>query len=160
MRAKLAIAAVAALLAAPAFADSHAGMGDVEKGESVFKKCKSCHAITDADGEKIVKGGRNGPNLYGVIGRVAGVDEVFGKKYSKSMVAAGEAGLVWDEATFVEYVQDPSKFLKTYLDDKKAKGKMAFKLKKDMADVYAYLATFSPAMDMEEGAEEAEATSG
>ena len=63
------------------------------------------------------------------------------KKYGKSLVAAGTQGLVWNETDFVAYVADPKKFLKTYLDDKKAKSKMAFKLKNtdDQANVWAYL---------------------
>jgi cytochrome c len=132
------IATSAALLALalPAFAE-----GDAAAGEKIFKKCKSCHAITDASGEEIVKGGKTGPNLYGVIGRPAGSVEGF--KYSKSMSAAGEAGLVWDEALVAEFVQDPNEFLKARLDDSSAKSKMSFKLKKGGEDVAAYLATFS-----------------
>jgi cytochrome c len=60
------------------------------------------------------------------------------------MVEAGEKGLVWDDATFVEYVQDPTNFLKTYLDDPSAKGKMIFKLTSGMEDVVAYLKSVAP----------------
>ena len=54
---------------------------------------------------------------------------------------AGAKGLVWNEADFVAYVADPKEFLKSYLGDKKAKSKMAFKLKdaEDQANVWAYL---------------------
>ncbi len=130
-------AAAAALIALtlPAYAQ-----GDAAAGEATFKKCKSCHSITDAEGEKIVKGGKVGPNLYGVIGRAAGSVEDF--KYSKSMSAAGEAGLVWDEALVAEYSHDPNAFLAAQLDDPKAKSKMTFKLKNGGEDVAAYLATF------------------
>ena len=62
----------------------------------IFNKCKTCHAITAADGTVIQKGGKVGPNLYGVVGRQAGTYPDF--KYGPSMVAAGEKGLVWDEA--------------------------------------------------------------
>ena len=63
------------------------------------------------------------------------------------MIAAGAAGLVWAEAKFIEYVQDPQAFLKTQLADKSAKGKMAFKVKNAemAADVYAYLVSLAPA---------------
>ena len=91
------------------------------------------------------KGAKIGPNLYGVFGRQAGSLEGF--KYGKDLVAAGAAGLVWDEAQFVEYVQNPAAFLKANLNKPNAVAKMAFKLK-DAAtaeDVYAYLAQFSPA---------------
>lgn len=134
---RLIAAAIAALIAAPAFA-----AGDVEKGEKGFKKCKSCHSIVSDDGEVIVKGGKTGPNLYGVIGRTAGTFEGF--KYGKSTIAAGEAGLVWDEATFEKYVMDPSAFLKEYLDDGSAKSKMSFKLKKGGEDIFAYLQSVGP----------------
>lgn len=137
-----AIAALAAAtLAAPAWA-----AGDVEAGKKVFNQCSTCHVVADAAGE--VLAGRNaktGPNLYGVIGRQAGSYPEF--KYSDDMIAAGAKGLAWDEATFVEYVQGPTAFLKTYLDDPKAKGKMQYQLKKaaDAENVYAFLVSLAPA---------------
>lgn len=143
------IAALAlGLMAGPLMADGHA-TGDAEAGEKVFKKCKACHMVADAEGEVIVKGGKTGPNLYGLYTRVAGSEEDFGKKYGKSLVAAGEAGLEWNEADFVKYVADPKQFLRDYLDDKKAKSKMSFKLKKDedAANVWAYLVSVGPAAE-------------
>jgi len=122
------------LTAVPALAE-----GDAEKGEKGFNKCKACHMIVSDAGETIVKGGKTGPNLYGVVGRTAGTAEGF--KYGADLVKAGENGLVWDEATFSEYTQDPRSFLKTYLDDTSAKSKMSFKLKKGAEDIYAYLAS-------------------
>ncbi len=128
--------AIVGLLALPAYAE-----GDAEAGKKTFNKCKSCHLIADPAGEVIVKGGKTGPNLYGIAGRTAGTVEGF--KYGDSLVAAGESGLVWDEANFVEYAQDPKTFLKTYLDDTAAKSKMTFKLKKGGEDVYAYIVSVS-----------------
>jgi cytochrome c len=128
----------ATLFAAPAFAEGHAS-GDAGKGAKSFNKCKSCHVIVSDAGETIVKGGKTGPNLYGLVGRTAGTVE--GYKYGKSLVAAGEAGLVWDEEQFVAYALDPKKFLQEYLDDSKARSKMSFKLKKGGEDIYAYLAS-------------------
>ena len=129
------LAAVLALTfsAAPVFAE-----GDIEAGQKAFNKCKSCHQIVSDAGDEIVKGGRVGPNLYGVIGRQAGVTDF---KYGDDLVAAGEAGLVWDTANLAEYVADPRGFLRTYLDDSKAKSKMAYKLKSGGEDVAAYLAS-------------------
>jgi cytochrome c len=135
---------VAALLAlsfaAPAFADGHL-LGDPEAGEKGFGKCKSCHMIEDASGNTIVKGGRTGPNLYGVVGRTAGAGDF---KYGDDLVKAGEAGLVWDQENLVAYVADPRAFLREYLDDSKAKSRMSFKLKKGAEDVAAYLVTVGP----------------
>ena len=129
-----------ALMSSSVFADGHA-TGDAEAGQKVFNKCKACHAIVDADGETIMKGGRTGPNLYGLYARVAG----------KSLIAAGEAGLEWDEENFVKYVADPKKFLVEYTDDTRAKSKMSFKLKKEQAakDVWAYLVSVGPAVEAE-----------
>ena len=140
---KSTIAALTATIALtlPAYA-----AGDAENGEKEFRKCKSCHMIASAD-ETIVKGGRTGPNLYGVIGRTAGSYEDF--NYGDDIVAAGEAGLVWDTTNMVEYLADPKAFLQAYLEDDGAKSKMTFKLK-DGEDVAAYLATFSEG-EMEEG---------
>ena len=136
MTSKIYAAVAAVLLATPVFAE-----GDAAAGEKAFNRCKSCHTITADDGTTIVRGGRTGPNLYGVIGRQAGTYEDF--RYGKDLVAAGEAGLVWDEATFETYLQDPRAFLVDYLDSKKARSKMAFKLRDGGEDIYAYLVSVS-----------------
>lgn len=139
----LAAAALAmSFMAAPAFADGHAS-GDAEAGAKVFNKCKACHMIRDEDGNDIVKGGRTGPNLYGILGRVAGTADF---KFGPSMIEAGENGLVWNEEEFVKFVSDPKKFLVAYNDDKRAKSKMSFKLRKDeeKANVWAYLVSVGP----------------
>ncbi|KIC45069.1 MAG: cytochrome c family protein [Ruegeria sp.] len=129
-------AAIVGLLAVPAFAE-----GDADAGKKAFNKCKSCHMIADPAGEVIVKGGKTGPNLYGISGRTAGTVEDF--RYGDSIVEAGANGLVWDEETFVAYTQDPKAFLKDYLDQTSAKSKMTFKLKKGAEDVYAYIVSVS-----------------
>ena len=48
---------------------------------------------------------------------------------------------MWDAALLDEYVKDPKKFLKAYLDDATARSKMNFKLRKGGEDVAAYLAS-------------------
>lgn len=131
-----------ALIGAPAFADGHAS-GDANAGKKVFNKCKACHMIQDADGEKIVKGERTGPNLYGIYTRVAGSTDF---KYGDALVEAGEGGLAWDEEAFVKYVSDPKEYLVEVTGDTRAKSKMSFKLRKaeDAADVWAYLVSVGP----------------
>ena len=129
---KYVLIAAATLLAVPAFAQ------DAAKGEAEFKKCKACHAITADDGTEIQKGGKTGPNLYGVIGRpVASLDYAYGD----SIKAVGATGAIWDEATLAAYLADPSAWLKEQTGDAAAKSKMAFKLAKGGADVAAYLAS-------------------
>lgn len=130
-------AATLALAALPARAE-----GDAAKGEREFNKCKSCHTVTAPDGSDIVKGGRTGPNLYGLIGRPAASTEF---KYGASLAAAGAKGLVWDAANFSDYTTDPAAFLKTYLDDPAARSNMTFKLRRGAEDIAAWLAEVAPA---------------
>lgn len=137
----LLVIAAATLVAPAALAD-----GDADKGKKTFKKCKACH--------KIGEGAKNGtgPLLNDVMGRAAGTAE--GYKFSDSMIAAGAAGLVWNEETLTAYLENPKKYLQEYLDDSGAKTKMALKLKKekDRVNVVAYVATFSA--PVEEAVEE------
>lgn len=120
--------AAAIVLAAPNLAQAQ----DASAGERIFKRCAVCHGIGDAN--KPI-----GPSLNGVIGRTAGTQEDFAKKYSKAMVAAGEGGLVWTVENIDEYITDPKK--------KVPGNKMAFpglKKEDERADVIAYIAQFSP----------------
>ena len=126
----LTLSAIVAALATPVLAE-----GNADAGKKVFAKCAVCHGIGDT--KKPI-----GPNLNGVIGRKAGTEAEFlakkGAGYSKAMIAAGEGGLVWDEAQIAEYITDPKK--------KIPGNKMAFpglKEEQDRLDVVAYIKTFS-----------------
>ena len=132
MKINILAATVLLVSVSPAFAD-----GDAAKGESEFKKCKACHSIVAADGTEIVKGGKTGPNLFGVVGRPAASVADF--KYGDGLAAAGAAGLVWDEELIAEYVKDPTAFIDTHGGE--GKSKMTFKLAKGGEDVAAYLAS-------------------
>ncbi len=137
-----------ALLAAPAFADGHlAASGDAEAGESAFRQCQSCHVVENADGEVLAgRAAKTGPNLYGVVGRAYGAVEDF--RYSDIIVAAGEGGAIFDEASFVAYVQDPTPHLQEVTGDN-GRGKMSYKVRKeeDALNLYAFLAQFSDGAD-------------
>jgi cytochrome c len=116
----------AAIFAAPAMAAE----GDPAAGETVFKKCATCH---------VLEVGKNkvGPSLAGVIGRQPGTVE--GYKYSKAMMDFGQ-GKVWDDALLVSYLHNPKVVVKG--------TKMAFaglKTDQEIADVIAYIKTASPA---------------
>lgn len=140
---RLAITALGlAMLGAHAFAAEHAS-GDADAGETVFNKCKACHSVIDDEGEVVVRGGRNGPNLYGVYQRVAGTADF---RYGDSIVEAGEQGLEWDEEHFLQYVADPQDFLEEYLDNSRARSNMSFKLRdeEEAKNVWAYLVSVGP----------------
>ncbi|WP_372885080.1 cytochrome c family protein [Shimia sp.] len=126
----LAAAVIAGGMAAGAAAQ------DAARGEQVFRKCKSCHQIG--------AGARNrtGPVLTGVVGRQAG--SYPGYRYGASMRAAGAAGLVWSEALLMDYLADPSGFLRDYLGDDGAKARMGFRLRdaQDRRDVISFVAGF------------------
>ena len=132
-----AVTLLAALLASPALA------GDSVAGETTFKKCKACHMIVAPDGTEVQKGGKVGPNLFGVVGRPIASFAEF--KYGDSILAAGADGTVWDEALIAAYVIDPTAWLKEKTGDAAAKSKMSFKLAKGGEDVAAYLASLNPA---------------
>ncbi len=123
--------------------------GDPMKGEQLYNRCSSCHAIIK-DGDVLVKGGITGPNLYGVVGRVAGTeyDYLNGSErlpigmFTDDMIRAGQEGLVWSEENIAAYSRDPIGFIRDYLQDETARPNMSVKLKKGAEDVAAYLATF------------------
>lgn len=130
----LILMATLSTLATPAFAD-----GDPAEGADLFKRCKACHAMIAPDGTAVQKGGKTGPNLFGVIGRPVASDPDF--KYSAAILAAAAKGLIWDEEMLADYVADPSAWLKHQTGDEKAVSKMTFKLAKDGDDIAAYLAS-------------------
>ena len=128
----------ATLLALPALAQD---AGDAANGEKEFRKCKACHMIQAPDGTDVVKGGKTGPNLYGVVGRKAGTEAGF--KYSDALIKLGEAGEVWTTEDLAHYITDPNKYVEDKVGDKSLKTKMTFKMAKNQADVAAFLAQHS-----------------
>ena len=129
-------------LASPALA------GDPAKGEADFKKCKSCHAIIAPDGAEIQKGGKTGPNLWGIFGNPVAHDPNF--KFGDGILAAQAAGAVWDEVSLETYVKDPAKWVQEAAGNPAAKSKMTFKLAKGADDMAAYLATLTDAPPADE----------
>lgn len=141
--------------AVPALADDPTG--DAAEGERAFRGCISCHVVKDAEDNVLAgRNGRTGPNLYGMPGRAAGAVEDF--RYSDGLIAAGDGGLVWDEETFVAFVQDPTSYIREITGDSSARSKMSYRVRKeeDAVNLYAYLFSLSPAAEAE--AETAETT--
>ena len=70
---------------------------DVAAGEKIFNtRCKVCHQIGEGAKNAV------GPVLNGLMGRKTG--SVEGYSYSD---ANKNSGLIWDEATFREYIKNP-----------------------------------------------------
>ena len=118
--------------------------GDPIAGEKAFRQCQACHVVQDAAGEVLAgRAAKTGPNLYGVVGRVAG--SVDGYSYSDLMIEAGGAGMIYDEENLVSYVMDPTLHLREVTGESSGRGKMTYKVRKeeDAVDLYAFLAQFS-----------------
>ena len=105
-------------------------MGDAVAGAKIFKaKCATCHTCNEGGPN------RQGPNLFGVMGRRSG--QVQGFKYT---TANKNSGVVWGIDTMQAYLENPKKYIKG--------TNMAFpgfKKAKDRCDVTAYLAQLSSA---------------
>ncbi|MEP4378406.1 MAG: cytochrome c family protein [Alphaproteobacteria bacterium] len=97
---------------------------DVDAGKKVFRRCTACHTVDEGGKNKV------GPNLWEIFGSTAGARPT-GYKYSDAMKASG---IVWDDATMSEYLENPRKMV--------PKTRMAFpglKKPEQRADVIAYL---------------------
>ncbi|UHS62748.1 cytochrome c family protein [Agrobacterium vaccinii] len=104
---------------------------DAAKGETVFKKCTSCHS-----GEK---GGPNkvGPDLYGVVGRPIASHEGF--SYSAGMKDFSKGGAEkWDYDHLSYFIEAPKKHVPGT-----AMGFAGIKKETERADLIAYLRTLS-----------------
>ena len=139
MKTRLLSGLAAVMLAGPAFAQ-----GDAAAGEAAFRQCVACHVVATPDGDTLAgRAGRTGPNLYGIGGRLAG--SVDGFRYSPGLVAMNEAGLVWDEASFVAYVQDPTSFVRDAAGNNGLRSSMSFRVRseQDALDLYAFITGLS-----------------
>jgi cytochrome c len=101
---------------------------DVEAGARSFRKCSPCHAVGE-NAKSVI-----GPTLNGLDGRKAGAVADF--SYSD---ANKNADIVWSEATFKDYIQNPQAKIPA--------TKMLFagvKDEQEIADLWAYLKQFGP----------------
>jgi len=115
--------AVAALLIVVLPASAFAA--DANNGRLIFSRCAACHTVT--------KGGPNGigPNLFGVVGRKAGMAKDF--SYSAAMKASG---ITWTPDKLDKWIEHPAALVPG--------NRMAFAGISDAgqrADIIAYLST-------------------
>ena len=82
--------------AAAAMFSTGAQAQDAAAGEKVFAQCRACHQVGPTARNLV------GPKLNGLFGRKAGTIE--GYNYTD---ANKNSGIVWDEATFAEYIKNP-----------------------------------------------------
>ncbi|WP_415184460.1 c-type cytochrome [Phaeovulum sp.] len=130
------ISLIAATFAALALTTA-ANADDIKDGKKEFNKCKACHAIKSDTGEDIVKGGKVGPNLYGIVGKAVASTEDF--KYGDGLKAVGETGMVWTPEELEVYMTDPTAWIDEKLGDTKAKSLMTHKQKKKQEEIVAFL---------------------
>jgi cytochrome c len=104
--------------------------GDVALGAQLFaERCADCHSV---GGEA-----KRGPTLTNVIDRPAASIEGF--KYSDAMREAAQGGVVWTIDTLGKFITKPRSVVNG--------SNMSFtglRNPDDVANVIAYLATFSP----------------
>ena len=100
--------------------------GDAKQGAAIFKaKCATCHTCNEGGPSK------QGPNLFGLIGRNAGAYAGYG--FTKPMK---DSGLVWDSQTLYNFLQKPKE-----LGKGTSMAFPGFKKEQDRSDVVAYLNT-------------------
>lgn len=66
-----------------------------------FSACAVCHTVKEGDRAMV------GPNLFGIVGRIAASNEDFA--YSKAM---RESGIVWNEENLDAFIANPQQFMR------------------------------------------------
>ncbi|PSL19443.1 ankyrin repeat domain-containing protein [Shimia abyssi] len=100
---------------------------DLATGAEIVKGCESCHGAPSPSKEP----GKNGPNLWGVLGRPIASDPNF--TYSSFL---HELDSVWDEDTLNNYIASPYQYVPGT-----TKIMFGFESESDRAAVIAYLST-------------------
>ena len=103
---------------------------DPQDGKALYQECKRCHQAGRGAKHRI------GPHLNDIFDRRAGSLSDF--RYSSAMRKAGEAGLVWTEATLDAFLTNPRKMV--------PRSRMSYEgmaASRDRADLLAWLRTLS-----------------
>ncbi|CUX81395.1 MAG: monoheme cytochrome c [Roseibaca calidilacus] len=100
--------------------------------------CRTCHQVQAPDGTVVARGGRAGPNLYGVAGRALAGDADF-RLYSDGLLAAAQTGARWTLENFNAYLAGPDEFLQRLTGDSGLESGMHVALRGDGAALYEWL---------------------
>lgn len=72
---------------------------DAGAGETVFRRCASCHTVDEGGANRV------GPNLFDIVDRPVASKEGF--SYSAAMREFGADGTVWDYQHLIDFLHDP-----------------------------------------------------
>ncbi|MDO1559891.1 cytochrome c family protein [Brevundimonas sp. 2R-24] len=73
---------------------------DLENGQRVFARCRSCHTLPEGGPDAV------GPNLYGLFGRPAATHGAY--RYSDALKASG---WIWTAETLDPWIENPRQAL-------------------------------------------------
>jgi cytochrome c len=103
---------------------------DLAAGETVFKKCASCHTWEEGGANK------TGPNLWNIVNRPAGSIADF--NYSGAMKEYAAQGKVWDYEALNRFLHAPKKYIAGT-----SMGFAGLKKDQDVANLIAWMRTHS-----------------
>lgn len=115
------------VLIGPAFAD-----------DARWRDCRTCHAVIAPDGTELARGGRSGPNLYGIANRPFAGDTEF-RFYSNDLRSAAGSGARWTAENFIAYLTDPDAFLREITGNPNAESGMHVQLRSGAREMFEYL---------------------
>ncbi len=104
--------------------------------------CRTCHQVQAPDGTVLARGGRAGPNLYGVAGRPLAGDAGF-RLYSDGLLAAAQTGARWTEGNFNAYLAGPDQFVQNLTGNAAFESGMHVALRGDGSALYQWLQDLS-----------------
>jgi cytochrome c len=107
--------------------------------DRLWANCRTCHAVTAPDGRVLARGGRSGPNLFGLAGRAVAGDAGF-KLYSPDLQALRATGRRWSEGDFVAYLANPDQFLQSATGNPGARSDMHVQMRQGGPALWAWLA--------------------
>jgi cytochrome c len=119
-----------------------AGGSPLAASEELWRDCRTCHQVAAPDGTVLARGGRAGPNLYGIAGRPLASESGY-DLYSQDLTLAGATGVRWTRDNFVAYLANPDQFLSNITGSDTAESAMHVAQPADGAALFDYLQELS-----------------